>query len=147
MPKTARAKLKGSTPVFRVQSLEASLEFYINVLGFKVDWQERRVFASVSRDGCTIYLAQLDQGNGGAWAWIGVDDADRLLEELQAKGAKVRHPPTNYTWAYEMQIEDPDGNVLRIGSAPKKDQPLGEWFDMRGHTWVKAPAGGWIRKP
>jgi hypothetical protein len=28
-------------------------------------------------------------------------------------------PPTRYTWALKMQIEDPDGNVLRMGSDPK----------------------------
>ncbi len=27
-----------------------------------------------------------------------------------------RLPPSNYRWALEMQIEDPDGNVLRLGS-------------------------------
>jgi hypothetical protein len=28
-------------------------------------------------------------------------------------------PPTNFPWALEMQVKDPDGNVLRIGSEPK----------------------------
>jgi hypothetical protein len=32
---------------------------------------------------------------------------------------KIRLPPTSYAWALEMQIEDPDGNVLRIGSEPR----------------------------
>jgi predicted lactoylglutathione lyase len=53
------------------------------------------------------------------------------------KGAKIRHPPTNYQWVYEMQIEDLDGNVLRIGSDPKEDQPIGEWFDMHGRSWSR----------
>jgi hypothetical protein len=39
-------------------------------------------------------------------------DAQALFEEYRRKGAKVRHPPTNYSWAYETQI-DLDGNVLR----------------------------------
>ena len=26
----------------------------------------------------------------------------------------------NYSWAYEMRIEDPDGHVLRFGSEPKQ---------------------------
>jgi hypothetical protein len=33
-------------------------------------------------------------------------------------------PPTNFPWALEMQVEDPDGNVLRIGSEPKTDRPF-----------------------
>jgi hypothetical protein len=28
-------------------------------------------------------------------------------------------PPTNFPWALEMHVEDPDGNVLRLGSEPK----------------------------
>lgn len=33
-------------------------------------------------------------------------------------GVPVRMPPTNYPWALEMHLEDPDGNVLRLGSEP-----------------------------
>jgi len=66
--------------------------------------------------------------------WIGVADAGALCAELRANGAKIRHPPTNYPWAYEMQIEDLDGNVLRVGSEPKEGQPNGEWLD-----WLSTP--------
>lgn len=54
-----------------------------------------------------------------AWAWIGVEDADKLHEELKAKDVKIRMPPRNFPWALEMHVEDPDGNVLRLGSDPK----------------------------
>ena len=54
--------------------------------------------------------------------------------------------PTNYHWAYEMQVEDLDGNVLRFGSDPKPDQPVGEWLDMRGERWVRSTAGEWASK-
>ena len=33
-------------------------------------------------------------------------------------------PPTNYSWAYEFKIQDPDGHVLRFGSEPLKDVPF-----------------------
>jgi hypothetical protein len=68
------------------------------------------------------------------------------LAEYQAAGAKVRHAPTNYSWAYEMQIEDLDGNVLRMGAEPKDGAPMGEWLDSRGEAWVKSAAGEWTRK-
>jgi hypothetical protein len=29
-----------------------------------------------------------------------------------------------------MQVEDPDGNVLRFGSDSIKGRPYGEWLDM-----------------
>jgi hypothetical protein len=34
-----------------------------------------------------------------------------------------------------MQIEDLDGNVLRIGSDPEEDKPLGVWRDADGVRW------------
>ena len=52
---------------------------------------------------------------------------------------------TNYSWAYEMQVEDLDGNVLRIGSEPKADRPFGGWLDMHGDAWVASPEGGSAR--
>ena len=133
-------RLEGVTPILRVRSLEASTDHYVAVLGFGVDWQVSG-FASVSRDGCGIMLCEGDQGFPGTWLWIGVTDVEPLFEELRARGAKVRHPPTNHPWAYEMQIEDPDGHVLRFGSEPKADQPRGPWLDMRGDLWTTLPDG------
>jgi catechol 2,3-dioxygenase-like lactoylglutathione lyase family enzyme len=131
---------EGVTPILRVHSVSASLDYYVHKLGFKLDWQAP-FFVSVSRGGCHIFLSEGDQGNPGSWVWIGVEDADALFNEYRANGAKVRHPPTNYAWAYEMQVEDVDGNILRLGSEPKTDQPVGEWLDMRGDRWVLSSTG------
>jgi len=138
-------KFEGVVPILRVGDLKESLEYYVTVLGFKIAWNYERVIASVSRGGCGLFLSQGDQGYPGSWVWIGVDDVESLFEEYRARGARVRHPPTNYAWALEMQIEDLDGNVLRIGSDNRIDQPIGEWLDMHGRRWVKSPEGGWMR--
>ncbi len=135
----------GATPILRVGSLASSVAYYVNVLGFEIDWQGPGIIASVSRGASTIFLTEGDQGNPGSWVYAGVSDAELLFKELRAKGARVRHPPTNYPWGYEMQVEDPDGNVLRFASDPKEGQPFGEWLDMRGDRWAKSPAGGWTR--
>ena len=135
----------GVTPILRVQSLPTSIDYYVGVLGFKVDWHEPGIMASVSRDRCSLMLCEGDQGNPGSWVWIGVGDVEILFAEYRTKGAKVRHPPTNYPWACEMQIEDPDGHVLRLGSEPKKDRPFGEWRDMHGDLWKMTAEGGWAR--
>jgi catechol 2,3-dioxygenase-like lactoylglutathione lyase family enzyme len=125
-----------------VRSVAGSIDYYVQKLGFKVDWRAP-IFASVSRGRCHIFLSEGDQGNTGGWVWIGVEDADALFDEYRASGAKIRHAPTNYDWAYEMQVEDPDGNVLRMGSDQKQDQPVGEWLDMQGRRW-KFASGDWV---
>jgi catechol 2,3-dioxygenase-like lactoylglutathione lyase family enzyme len=134
-----------AAPIFRVANLAASLDYYVKALGFTIDWEYKHLIASVSRDECCIFLSEGDQGNPGSWAWIGVGDAEALHEEYRSKGAKIRNPPTNYAWAYEMQVEDLDGNVLRLGSDQKEDQPTGAWRDMRGDLWAAKPEGGWER--
>ena len=110
--------LEGSQPILRVEDMNASVHFYVDILGFQnVSWA-RDEFTSVSRGRASIYLCKGDQGRGGAWVWIGVDDAQKLYEEYKTRGVKIRMPPTNFSWALEFQIEDPDGNVLRLGSEP-----------------------------
>ncbi len=133
MPKeeaTGAVRFERVTPILRVENIEASIDYYVRILGFKVDWQYP-YFASVSRGGCCLFLSQGDQGNPGTWIWIGVEDAEALFNEYRTSGAKIRHEPTNYEWAYEMRVEDPDGNILRFGSEPKESQPTGEWLDER----------------
>ena len=102
--------------------MDASLKFYTDVLGFKNASWGTEDFTCVSRDGASIYLCQRGQGRGAAWARIGVEDVDKLHHEYKSRGAAIRLQPTNYSWALEMQIEDPDGNVLRFGSEPR---PMG----------------------
>ena len=134
----------GVTPVLRVRDAAASRDYYVQALGFKVNF-ETEDFVSVSRGRCCLFLCEGDQGHAGGWVWIGVEAIEPLFEEYRAAGAKVRHAPTNYWWAYEMQIEDIDRNVLRMGAEPKDGVPMGEWLDARGEVWVKA-AGEWTRK-
>jgi hypothetical protein len=141
---TTNQGFEGVSPILTVKSLSTSLDYYIQKLGFKIDWQAP-FFASVSRGRCHIFLSEGDQGNPGSWVWIGVDDAESLFNEYRSKGAKIRHPPTNYTWAYEMQVEDLDGNVLRMGSDQKVDKPVGEWLDMHGNRWAMSSSGEWTR--
>ena len=134
-----------ATPILRVKDLAKSVRYYERCVGFKVDWQQAHVFASVSRGRCTIFLAEGDQGRGGGWVWVGVGDAEALHREFRKQRAKVRQGPTNFPWAREIQVEDPDGNVLRFGSDSKKGEPVGPWLDMRGVRWFPKAGGGWRR--
>ena len=137
---------EGTTPILRVEDLAASIDYYVKILGFRLDWEGPGIFASVTRGKTSIFLCEKDQGHSGGWVWVGVSDAAALHEDYRRRGARIRHPPTNYEWAFEMQIEDLDGNVLRMGSEPREGEPIGEWMDMRGDRWVRDAGGdGWTR--
>ena len=117
-PAEPAARFEGSQPILRVENMEASLRFYVGLLGFRnVAWGTEE-FTLINRDGAGIYLCRRGQGAGRAWIWIGVDDVDKLHEEFKQRGVEIRMPPTNYPWALEMHVEDPDGNVIRFGSDP-----------------------------
>ena len=119
-------RFHGAIPILRVRDLQASLHHYVNALGFKVDWNSPGM-ASVSREDASLMLCEGPQGNPGTWVWIGVGDAAALFTEYSSSGASIRLAPTNYPWAYEIHVQDPDGHVLRFGSEPREDQPFSEW--------------------
>jgi predicted enzyme related to lactoylglutathione lyase len=110
-------QFEGVDPILRVENLKRALD--VGKLGFKnADWAIED-FTSVARGKGSIYLRQSDQGRGGAWVWVGVTDADELHRQHEAAGVKILMKPTNYPWALEFHVEDPDGNVLRFGSDPQ----------------------------
>jgi len=110
---------ENSQPILRVENMEAALRFYVDVLGFRNASWGTDDFTSVDRDTAGIYLCRGSQGRGGAWVWLGVDNVEVIYADLKSRGIPIRMPPTNYSWALEMHLEDPDGNVLRVGSEPR----------------------------
>lgn len=119
-------KLECTIPILPVGDLAASLKFYTEKLGFKIDWggEEGRQICSVSRGGCPIMLSQgIASAAAPQWVWIGVEDTS-VFEEWRANGVKIRQEPQNWTWAYEMKFEDIDGNVLWLGTEPDHSQPF-----------------------
>lgn len=135
----------GVNPIFRVSDLAASLDYYVRVLGFRIEWEFTGVIASVVREKVAIFLSEGDQGNPGSWVWIGVGDVEQVHAEFRQSGAIIRQAPTNFPWALEMQVADPDGNVLRLGSEPLENRPIGEWLDMYGQRWKRTRDGGWTQ--
>jgi catechol 2,3-dioxygenase-like lactoylglutathione lyase family enzyme len=135
MPESSTNRFCAPVPVFRVKDVDASIAYYVNALGFELRWRANEGFACVAREECSIFLTNDNQSQARMWIWIGVQDVRVLHGQYVTSGAKIRNPPNNFAWALEMQVEDLDGNVLRIGSDPEEDKPLGIWRDADGIGW------------
>ena len=118
-------RLENVTPILNVKDMSLSLAFYVGILGFKnAEWGDDN-FTSINRNNTGLYLCKGGQGVSGTWIWIGFDgDIFSLYQKLKTEGVRIKLPPTNFSWAYEMQIEDPDGHVLRLGTDPNDKEHL-----------------------
>lgn len=116
-------EIECTIPVLPVTDLEASIAFYTEKLGFKLDWGggDASKICSVSRDRCSIMLSEgITTGTSPQWVWIGLESA-ALFHKWRDLGVKVHQEPMNWTWAFEMKFEDLDGNILWVGTEPNKD--------------------------
>lgn len=112
-------------PQLRMTNWDRTRAFYVDGLGFTVDWEHRfepgfPVFAQVTRDGLSLFLTEHagDCQVGGA-AYIVLDDVDAFYREISARGVVSDEAPEDAPWdAREMVVVDPDGNRLRF-AGPK----------------------------
>lgn len=108
-------------PTLRITSYEKSKAFYVDGLGFQIDWEHRfqpgfPVFMQVSRDGLACFLTE-HKGDCpvGGLVHLYVPDVDAWYAEFQSKGVPVQEPPNESLQGLrDMTIIDPDGNKLRI---------------------------------
>lgn len=131
-----RSGLFGCRPILRVESATRSIEYYVEVLGFRLGWawsdsarrfltpadKERPTFALVGRGQVQFMLAEKSQGAAGMWLHLDVHQAaqvDSLYEEWARKGARIAEPPSLRPWGmYEMRVQDVDGHMLRVSAPP-----------------------------
>ena len=117
--------LEAVAPLFYVSDVHNSATYYRNALGFSFEkiWGEPPCFCMVERDGLTIMLQQNDHprrpnGSDREWdAYFWVVDADRLFEEIKARGATIAYAPTfqAYYGNQEFAVTDPDGYLIAFG--------------------------------
>ena len=110
-------------PSLDVQDLSESVQYYVEVLGFEL-YVQTPTLGIVERDGHQIHLRQGGSEGAAARVWIGVEDVAVLYERYSAKDVKIAQAPTNFSWAYQMIVEDLDGNLLVFGSGPLEGEPF-----------------------
>ena len=112
-------------PVLHVSSVEASLRFYVDLLGFTVPWRYdedgRARVVQVDRGTCALILSDHwpdKVGKGLMFISVNVESetrhaevaaVDALRAEFEARGIPVK----DGRWGYRLLVvEDPDGNQL-----------------------------------
>ncbi len=113
------------TPVLRSCNEAQTREFYVDFLGFKIDWEHRfepglPLYMQVSRGDCTLHLTEhFGDCNPGAAIRIATDGLDAFHAELIANQFKFARPGVeDKPWgSREMSISDPSGNRLTFVSA------------------------------
>lgn len=102
-------------PFLRVADAEASAEWYAR-LGFSVEWRTRAephlpLFVAITNGTGRIFLSEhTGDAHPDALLYLYVDDADAVAAEF-GKQAEL-----TYYGLREVELTDPDGNRLRIGT-------------------------------
>jgi len=112
--------LKRTIPVLRMFDVAKAREFYIDYLGFKVEFEHRfhdnaPLFVGVSRDGIILYLSEHHgDGSPGVHVIVETTGVDDLLEELKAKHYRYMNPSIqDQEWGTrELGVVDPAGNKI-----------------------------------
>ena len=113
------------TPILRIFDEAKAKEFYVDFLGFKVDWEHRfepglPLYMQISKDSCIIHLSEHhgDCSPGSAMR-IETNELEAFQRELIAKQYKYARPGIGeMPWGTrDMSISDPFGNRLTFTTA------------------------------
>ena len=113
-----------TTPILRIFDEAKAKEFYVDFLGFKVDWEHRfednlPLYMQLSKDDCIVHLSEHHGDcSPGAQVRIETDELETFQKQLMAKQYKHARPGIQkMPWGDNMTIADPFGNRLTFTSA------------------------------
>ena len=109
-------------PIFRIFDYAKAIEFYIDWLGFTIDWEDKRegapIYIQVSLNGVVLHLSE-HYGDCTPGARVHIEDFKGLRKyhkQLIDKNYKYYRPELDKAlWNKEtltMQVGDPFGNRL-----------------------------------
>lgn len=106
-------------PILFVADLSAACAFYVEWLGFGIDWEFRfdddyPAYVQISRGGIVLHLSEhVGDNPPGVKCHIEVDDLDALVAEWNVKRSDFVQRPRIEPWnAKHLRIKDPFGNEL-----------------------------------
>ena len=112
-----------TVPILRMFSIEKTKEFYLDFLGFAVDWEHRfdknaPLYMQVSRGNAVLHLSEhFGDGTPGSAAYFYMKGIEAFHRELSEKKYRHARPGIlDQEWGMrEVIIDDPSGNKLRFG--------------------------------
>jgi uncharacterized glyoxalase superfamily protein PhnB len=115
-------KALATIPILRIFDVSKALEFYVDYLGFTVDWEHRfdeesPLYMQVSRGGLVLHLSEhYGDATPGSTVYVSVEGVKPFHEELSAKNYRHLRPGIERTpWGSMcMELIDPFGNRLRL---------------------------------
>lgn len=126
----ARISFDSTIPVLRMFSVEKAREFYVDYLGFRVDWEHRfeenlPLYMQVSRDGLVLHLTEHHgDATPGSRIFVHIRGLDLLHAEIAGKDYRHLNPAIeDAPWGGRvMELTDPFGNRLCFAqAAPEED--------------------------
>jgi uncharacterized glyoxalase superfamily protein PhnB len=123
-------RFRAAIPILRIFSVEKAKEFYVDFLGFTIDWEHRfgenfPLYAQVSRSGLKLHLSEHHgDASPGATLFIELQGIAEYHRELTAKNYRYNKPGIeDAPWnARVMEVSDPFGNRLRFSEPNMTDQ-------------------------
>ena len=114
--------LQTAIPILRIFSVEKAKEFYLEFLGFSIDWEYRfgdnfPLYAQISRTGLRLHLSEHHgDASPGSTVFILMRGIAEYHRELMGKDYRYYKPSIeDVPWgARVMQVGDPFGNRLRF---------------------------------
>lgn len=108
-------------PTFRILDYKKAKEFYVEFLGFKIDWEHRfgeneTVYMQVSKNGLILHFSENKRFQTGMIVFVETTGIENFHDELSKKSNGILTPDVSVTnWnTKQMEIEDPFGNLLRF---------------------------------
>ncbi len=113
-------------PVLRTFDEAKAVEFYIDFLGFKRDWDHRfapglPLYMQVSRGSLILHLSEHHgDASPGSTVFVWMTGTEALHRELIGKKYKNSRPGLETVdWGRELQVPDPFGNRIRFAERNK----------------------------
>ena len=99
-----------------VSDVRKSRDWYVNNLGFKVEFERGGTTAIQDSAGFTIFLRKATKRLPGdkVTLTIQLKSVDRTHAKLSKNGLKFLNSPQPLFWGYGAELEDPDGYMLNL---------------------------------